>query len=339
MQPKVRAVTLTAFLEVASFLGLDPYEMLRRARIGPEVLADPENSLPAQAVCTLLEESARECGCPTFGLLMAECRTFASLGPLSLLLEHLGSAREVIEALTEYRRHLNDILIIAVDKSDGENLVRVELKAPFATPQAADLAIGVAYVALRGASRFRWQPLEIRLLRAAPDDRTAYERFFNAPVQFASDINGFICSPDTMQARWTWSNETMAGHARRLLALVQLSPETAPVSESASRIITLLLPSAQATIGRVAAQLQMSPRSLQRSLASEDRQFAGLLNEVRRSLVLQHLTHSTASMTSVAALLGFYTPSSFSRWFVGQFGVSPRTWRAQMALEAAAFVI
>lgn len=339
MKPAVRAVTLTAFLEVASFVGLDPYEMLRRARISPELLADPENSLPAQAVCTLLEESARECACANFGLIMAECRTFPSLGPLSLLLEHLGSARQVIEALTEYRRHLNDILIIDVDDSGTENLVRVELNPQFATPQATDLAIGVAYIAIRGASRFRWQPLEVHLWRAPPDDRAAYQFFFGVPVQFASDFNGFICSRDTMQAGWPWSNETMAGHARRLLALVQLSPETTPLSESVSRIMTLLLPSGRPTIGRVAAQLQTSPRSLQRRLAREGRQFAGLLNEVRRSLALQHLTHSNPSLTSVAAMLGFYTPSSFSRWFVGEFGASPRKWRSEMSREPAAFVI
>src|SRR6185369_6871764 len=135
--------------------------MLRGAQLTPQMIADPESRIPARSVCNLLEDSARASSCMTFGLAMAECRTFASLGPLSLLLEHLGSAREVIEALTQYRRHLNDILIIAVDDSETENLVRVELKAPFATPQAADLAIGVAYIAVSGASRFRWQPLEI----------------------------------------------------------------------------------------------------------------------------------------------------------------------------------
>jgi AraC-like DNA-binding protein len=336
LQPNVRAVTLTSYLEVASFAGLDPFEMLRRAQINPELLADPENRIPAQSVCTLLEDSARESGCVTFGLAMAECRTFASLGPLSLLLEHLGSAQEVVEAATEYRRHLNDILIFALDDADGEKVVRVELTADFAAPQTADLSIGVAYVALRGASRYRWQPIEIHLSRPAPQDRAPYERFFDVAVEFDSEFNGFTCSRESMDVKWPWANETMAGHARRLLALVQLSPEAAPVCESVMRIISLSLPSGRATLTHVAAQFGKSPRSLQRSLAQEGRQFAGLLNEVRRSVVVQHLSTSKRSITSVAAMLGFFTSSSFSRWFVGEFGVPPRVWRAEESRAAAA---
>jgi len=30
----------------------------------------------------------------------------------------------------------------------------------------------------------------------------------------------------------------------------------------------------------------------------------------------------------VASLLGYSSPSSFTRWFAGSFGVSPQLWRA-----------
>ncbi len=339
LQPSVRAVTLSSYREVASHVGLDPYDMLRRARITPDMLSEAENRIPAKAVCKLLEDSARESGFATFGLAMAECRTFASLGPLSLLLEHLGSAGEVIAALTEYRRHLNDILILGIEKANGDEIVRVELLASFATPQTADLALGVAYVALRGASRFRWQPVEIHVSRTAPDDRGPYDRLFGVPIQFASAFNGFSCSASSMGLSWPWANETMAHNVRRLLALVPLAPEVAPVSQTVTRIISLCLPSGRATLPHVAAQLGKSPRTLQRSLAQEGRQFAGLLNEVRRSIVVHHLSTGKASMTAIAAMLGFFTSSSFSRWFVMEFGVPPRIWRAEEARAAAANVV
>jgi len=330
----VRAVSLSCYIEVASFLGLDAYEMLRGAQLTPQMIADPESRIPARSVCNLLEDSARASSCMTFGLAMAECRTFASLGPLSLLLEHLGSAREIIEALTEYRRHLNDVIILGVDDSDSEEFIRVELLADFATPQAADLAIGVAYVALRGASRFRWQPLEIHFSHVAPDDRAPYERVFGVPVIFGSEFNGFMSSRKSMETRWSWADETMVANARRLLALVELGPEKAPAAESVMRVVSLSLPVGRATLSHVAAQIGKSPRSLQRSLAREGKQFGALLNQVRRALVIQHLSANGTSMTSVAAMLGFFTSSSFSGWFVSEFGVPPRVWRAE-AMRAA----
>lgn len=338
MLPKVRAVSLTSYPEVASFFGLEPYEMLRQVKITPEMLSDPENRIPAQAVCDLLENSAHDAKCETFGLAMAECRTFASLGPISLLLEHLGSTREAVETLTEYRRHLNDIIILSVEESHEEEVVRVELVPKFATPQPADLAVGVAFIVLRGASRRRWHPLEIHFSHAAPGDRARYKRFFDAPVHFGSTFTGFTCGRESMHGRWPWANETMAAHARRLLTLVNLAPQMAPVSESVMRIISLSLPAGRATLSNVAGHMGKSPRSLQRSLADEGRRFAELLNEVRRSLVVQHLSSNNNSLTWVAAMLGFFASSSFSRWFVSEFGVAPRVWRAEQIRAAFANV-
>jgi len=334
----VRAVTLTTYPEVATYVGLDPYEMLRRVHINPSVIADPETTIPAQALCKLLEESAQDSGCKTFGLSMAETRTFASLGPISLLLEHLGSIREVVDALTEHRRHLNDVIILGLEESDGDPVLRVELLAKFATPQTADLAIGVAHVALLGASRFRWNPLAIHFSHSDPED-SSYNRFFGRAVEFGSAFNGFTCSRKAIDEIWPWANETMASHARRLLTLVPLPAETAPVSQRVMRIISLALPSGRATLSHVAAHLGKSPRSLQRSLAYEGRRFAELLNEVRRSLVVQHLAASNCSMTFLAATLGFFTSSSFSRWFVAEFGVPPRTWRTEQIRAAAKHVM
>ena len=339
MVPQVRAVALTSYREVASQLGLDSDEMLRKVHLMPEMIGDPESRIPAKSLCKLLEESARASNCETFGLAMAECRTFASLGPVSLLLEHLGSGREVVDAVTEFRRHLNDVIILGVEQELGDDIVRVELLAEYATLQTADLAIGVAYIALRGASRFRWQPFEIHLSHPAPEDKARFNRFFGAPVRFDSVFNGFTCSPAAMQAEWPWANETMASHARRLLRLVPIVPPALPVSESVMRVIILSLPARRATVTHVAKCLGQSARSLQRKLAQENRGFAQLLNEVRRSLAIEHLVPDHCSLTSVSEMLGFSSSSSFTRWFVHEFGVAPSVWRAEQIRAAALNVI
>ncbi|HVU29399.1 MAG TPA: AraC family transcriptional regulator ligand-binding domain-containing protein [Sphingomicrobium sp.] len=332
--PDVRAVTLTGYPEVSTLVGLDPYEMLRAAGISPATITDPENRISARSVCKLLEDSALASGSETFGLAMAECRSFASLGPVALLLEHLGGVREVVEALTEYRRHLNDIVILGIEEARGEHVLRVELMAKFATPQAADLAIGVAHVALTGASRLRWRPFAVHLTRSAPRDRGPHRRFFGSSVEFGSAFNGFICPIGPMEG-WPWADCDMAAHARRLLKLVPFAPETAPVCESVKRIISLLLPVGRASLANVAAHLGKSPRSLQRALAAEGRQFGDLLNEVRRHLVVQHLSNRANSITWVGAMLGFFSSSSFSRWFATEFGVPPRIWRSEHSRAVA----
>ena len=90
---QMRAVTLSGYLEVARSVGLDGQRLLREAAITPEVLSDPELRLPASAVIGLLDRSAALSGCEAFGVLMAEARSFSSLGPGSLLLERLPDVR------------------------------------------------------------------------------------------------------------------------------------------------------------------------------------------------------------------------------------------------------
>lgn len=327
MTPLVRAVTLTGYVEVAAYVGLDPYQLLRHCKIARDRLADPETRLPAANVVDLLEQSAERSRRPDFGLLMAQCRTFANLGPVSLLLEHLPTMLDVVRAIGEHRRHLNDILIFGAEETGNAEILKIELLSKFASWQASSLALGVALVALRGASRRAWSPQTVHFTHAAPPDVAAFKRFFPAPVQFESHFNGFTSSREALTHRFPWANDTMAMHARKLLELVTIPPEHCPITESVSRSIVLLLPSGRATLAHVAANLATSERTLQRELEKEGVGFASLLQDARRELALWYLGYPEQSITSIAELLGYASLSSFTRWFTDEFGRSPRAWR------------
>lgn len=327
MTPLVRAVTLTGYREVARHLELDPYEMLRASRISPDALSDPENRLPASNVMDLLDRSAEQAGRSDFGLLMAQCRTYPSLGPVALLIEHLPTVRDIIAAASEYRRHLNDIMVFGTEETQGAGIFKVELSARFASLQASTLAIGVAFIVLRGASRRNWSPQSVHFKFAAPPELGAFKRFFPAPIEFGSSFNGFTSSDRSLAMRLPWADDTMASHARRLLELVPIHPEDCPNREAVRRSIMLLLPSGRATLTNVAANLAMSERTLQRELDKEGVGFAAILNEARRDLALRHLGHPAQSISAIGELLGYASLSSFTRWFNDEFGCSPRAWR------------
>jgi AraC-like DNA-binding protein len=325
--PLVRAVTLTGYAEVAAYVGLDAYQMLRLCRISRDSLDDPEKKLPASSVVELLEQSASRSGRSDFGLLLAQCRTFASLGPVSLLLEHLPTMWDVVNAITEHRHQLNDILVLGIEKGGTADMLKIELMPKYTSRQACALTLGVALIALRGASRRGWSPQSVHFTHAVPSHLNAYKRFFPAPVQFESHFNGFTSTHDALTGRMPWANDTMAAHARRLLELVPRSLEASATKESVSRSIILLLPSGDATLAQVAANLATSERTLQRELEKEGVGFAALLSEARRELAMWYLGYPEQSITSIAELLGYASLSSFTRWFTEEFGLSPRAWR------------
>jgi AraC-like DNA-binding protein len=328
---QMRAASLSTYLEVAASVGLDGPRMLRQAGLSPEVLEDTERRLPASVVIGLIDRSAELSGCDSFGLLMAEARTFASLGPVSLLLEHLPNVREVVRETRAFQRHLNDVVEISLEEADDACTIRLDLAPGYWSVQTFDNVVGVAYRVLTSASGNRWTPDCVHLVRPAPQDQAVFRRMFAAPVEFDDTFNGLSSTLEAMLMPLPRANETMARHARRLLHLMPVKPRNEAMRDRVRRSITLLLPSGRATIDQVAEQLGMSARSLQRRLDEEGYQFAELLSGVRRELAAAYLANSGHPITTVAGLLGYASPSSFTRWFAGTFGSSPQVWRANNA--------
>ncbi len=324
---QMRAVSLTGYLEVANFVGLDGRRMLRQSGISGEMLEDPENRIPAAAVIQLLERSADESGCDSFGLLMAEARSFASLGPLSLLLERLPNVRQMIRAAMAFQRQLNDVVLISLEEHDDTCLLRLDLAPGYWGVQAYDHIVGMAYRVLTTASGNRWKPACVHLMRPAPEDMTVWRRFFSVGTEFDDAFNGLSSSTQALLVPNPLANEEMARHARRLLHLLPPDTEPGQLSDRVRRLITLLLPSGRATLEQAASQLGVSSRSLQRQLEYEGHRFADLLNAVRRELAAAYLAGTGRPITAVAAQLGYASPGSFTRWFASEFGVSPQAWR------------
>lgn len=340
MDGQVRTQTLTNYFEVARFCGLDPYRMLRRFRISPALLDDPDATLPSNQVAELLEASADESACESFGLLMAESRTLSSLGPLSLLLAHQGTARDALDSLVEYQRVLNDVMSLDVEHvakggDGGLAIIRVGFLGGYDGRQAIELVMAIVCRTLNNVVSGRWHPDLAYFRHPAPADLSLHLRTFQCPLVFDADFNGLVCSEASLDAPNPAAETVLARHARRYLDMLAPAPVDGSMSERARRSLYLLLPAGRATLEQVGVNLGQHPRALQRQLDREGRSFATLLNEVRRELALRYLANPAQSIGAVARMTGYAMPSSFSRWFAGEFGMSPAQWRVEEKAETA----
>jgi AraC-like DNA-binding protein len=326
---QIRAVTLSGYLDVAAATGLDGAAMLREAGLSERALRDPERRIPALAAVRLIESSASESGREDFGLLMAERRSFASLGPVAMLLERLPNLREIVRTSIDFQRHFNDILEFALEDSGDACLIRLDLLPGYIGPRSIDLLVGVVARVFTGATGGSWRPEAVHLKHAAPENPAPWRRFFAAPIEFADTFNGFSTSREAMLRPNPLADAAMAANARRLLGLLPLESGPVGPSERVRRTITLLLPSGRASVGRVAAELGMGPRTLQRLLDKEGTGFAALRDAVRRELAEAYLAQPAHPITSIAGMLGYASPSAFTRWFAAAFGMSPQAWRVR----------
>jgi AraC-like DNA-binding protein len=294
------------------------------------LLADSEQRIDASKVVALLEESARLSGSPTFGLRMAESRQLADFGVVSLLFKHQRTLREALMAMIEYRHLVNEAIAIHIEDAGKTVILRQEILVTNAGAmrQANELALGVLSRMCSGLLGARWRPYSVNFTHEAPPDLGVHRRIFRGRLEFASDFNGLVCPAQDLDVANPLADPALARHAHDVVEAIP-GARAGSIVLDVRRTIQLMLPAGRATIENVAQQLNMTVRTLQRHLDASGHVFSDLINDVRRELVLRYMRTPSYSMGQIAALLGYSTPGSFTRWFIAQFGASPARWRKQ----------
>jgi AraC-like DNA-binding protein len=330
MASTVRAATLLNFADVARQFGLNPVRLVRAMDLDPRVLTTPDLRIPADRVVALLEAAVVESGCETIGLRMAESRRLSDFGELSLLIAHQPTLREVLVTLGHYRRLLNETLVIHVEEADGVVVVREDLLVTAGARQAYELAVGVLVRIFRALLGARWQPLSVNFAHGAPKELSVHHRVLGHALIFDADFNGVVCALSDLDRVNPSADPVMAGYARTYVETLPRAGQRSILGE-VQKAIHVQLAAGQASLERIADQVGMAPRTLQRRLAEEGADFTQVLDEIRCDLALRFVANPTFTLTRVGQLLGYSQSSTFTRWFHAKFGLTPSEWRSREA--------
>jgi AraC-like DNA-binding protein len=325
----LRAASLSNFSDVAQQMGLAPRVLMREVGLDPVALSNPDIRVPVAAVMKLLEAAAVRSGCETFGLRMAESRRLSDFGAVSLLIAHQPTLREAIDTTIRYRHLMNDALVTTVEEFGDLVVLREELvvEEPAPTRQAHELAIGAMFRMFNALLGPRWRPHSIRFTHSKPADLSVHRRMFGPNVQFDSDFNGIVCSGADLDMPNPAADPLLAQYARQFVEAVG-ARNARSVARQVREAAYLLMPLGRGSIDQIAKAMGMNVRTLQRRLAAENAEFSLLLNEVRRDLAVRYMANRTYSMTEIGRLLGYGQLSSFTRWFIAEFGAPPTRWRS-----------
>ncbi|MNF83334.1 HTH-type transcriptional regulator VirS [compost metagenome] len=224
---------------------------------------------------------------------------------------------------------MNDSLAIFIEEAGKMVIIREEVvtEVPMPCRQANELAIGVMFrlcAALLGSS---WQPYSVNFTHQAPDNLQLHRRLFGCKLEFGSEFNGIVCPNANLDMTNPHADPAMARHAQRYLDSLQGDQGPSTLFEI-RKAIYLLLPMGHATIEQIAQTQGMNVRTLQRRLKEDNCTFNDVINDVRRDLVLRYLENPSYSLGRIADMLGYSMASSFTRWFIAQFGMPPASWRS-----------
>ncbi|EPF80591.1 AraC family transcriptional regulator [Acinetobacter rudis] len=328
MVPFAHTAVLTNYLNVSQQLDLNTFSLLSSVGLCQSQLADSKQRIPVDKAITLLEASALSSGCEAFGLRMAELRQLSDFGEVSLLLSYQHTLRDALKIISRYRNLLNDALAIYVEESGHTAIIREEVVTPASlySRQATELAVGTMHRLCATLLQHKWRPTSAHFTHSAPKDLSIHRRVFGCTLEFGSEFNGLVCNASELDQINPLANTAMADHAQRFLDILQNDCEPSLILDI-RKSIYLLLPMGRATLDQVAHAHDINVRTLQRRLEAAQTSFSDLINDVRRNLVFRYLKNLNYSLSQVSDILGYSMPSSFTRWFINQFGVSPTVWR------------
>jgi len=285
--------------------------------------------IPQSAVLTLVEAAARAAGEENFGLLMGAQMDVANYGTYGQYIYGADTLAEGIgRAIRALPYHSNgDKIGLVVDGDEARFSYGFALAGRPGYGHVANVAAGVLVSACRHFHSASWRPLRVELNTSRPRNVSAFEDMFQCPVTFHAPTITIVLARQSLLAR------APVAAAGPVITLVDVARDRRGVAPRDAlgvirEHIRLQVCGGSVSIDSTARAMDTSIRTLQRELNREGTDFRTLVNGARASRAEDLLRHSDASITRIAAELGYSTPANFSRAFRQATGVNPSALRA-----------
>lgn len=308
--------------------GIDSRRIFASAGIDLSTARDPSIRYPADQMTRVYELAEEATGDPAFGLSIAEYVHPTSLNALGYSLFASRDLESFCRRIVRYFGLVSTNAVTQVEKSPGEFHLSMlpAIGQTCYAPQDAWLATLLRFS--RFIYRPTFNPLRVYLRRPRPAGETSsFDTWFRAPIEFGSSRNTLVFSENDMTVRLPAANAELARQNDQVVMALLRQIDRSDIIAQVRASLIGLLPSGECSKHSVAAQLNMSERTLQNRLLARGTSYSHLLSETRRELAEQYMNQSLHSISEVAFLLGFSEISSFSRAFRAWTGESPSKYR------------
>lgn len=308
---------------------VDIDDFLRSLGLDSAAVRSPDARLPVALYLRIQDSAAERLGDPCFGLHMGEYAEVGSWSILGYLMMNCKTLGEAVEKSGRYARIIGDLI-------EGRAELRPDCvrmicftppHAPTMSRHCFEATFSSILRILRTLSGAPICPLEVTLIYPQPPAAGEYERVFGCPVRFAQPENSLTFDWAAVNTPVQLPNPALLAYfeqyAQEVLAQMERQ-ET--VTRTAARIILAHLDDENLSIEKVAQEMAVSVRTLQKRLEDEGLIFSDLLKDIRQRLAKKYLRENY-SVEQITYLLGFSEPSVFRKAFKKWSGVTPREYR------------
>jgi AraC-like DNA-binding protein len=330
LEPIIVSATVLAqmFLYLDS-LKVDIDAFLRSLAIEPRTVRSPDAYLPVETYLRIQDEAAGYVNDPYLGLHMGEFAQPGSWSILGYLMMNCMTLGEAFEKAGRYQRIIGNM--ITARPVFGLGKVRMVYFTPPHTPQMSRHCFEATFSSsvrmARNLSGLPIDPLEVTFIYPEPESRAEYERIFNCPVRFGQKDNSMTLDLRMGSLPVRMANPVLLEHfeqyAQEFIAQMERNDAT---TQAVTKIILARLDDESLSIKKVAREMAVSVRTLQKRLEAEGVVFSDLQRDIRQRLAKKYLRENY-SVEQITYLLGFSEPSVFRKAFKKWAGITPREYR------------
>ena len=314
--------------------GGDRGGLLERFGLDEKILADPYASVPLASYVAMFEQMAELLDEPLLGARLGLAMRPVDLGPAGLVMARSGSLRAALARMHRFFHSLQQSTHADMREEDGMLICTYRLDDAAIWPRRQDAEYSMSSLLRLFRTTFRtgWQPVEAQFEHrpVTPQSGKALERLLGCRVQYGAAVNGVTFLVDEARAPCRSEDRDMIDVLERHLA--ESAPRNAGKASWRDKVLALIAVSLghrPVTIERLAADLAISPRSLQRRLEEEGTSLRQLLRDYRQQLAEQQLKAGAPALAHLAEALGYADGTTFWRAHRNWTGMSPKAARAQ----------
>lgn len=308
----------------------DPEDIFRRARLDPSLMHQPGARYALHKIDILWLEASRKINDPCFGLAVASHWHPSNFGTLGYAMLVSKSLRITLERLIRFHKVISDARYGELLEDRAAGLLTLNITAsdnPDSPPAREDAALSWIMSVLRVNYNQELTPAAVDFTHPKPENSGRYYEYFRSPIRFNARSAAIHLPLDLVDQPLAGHNEQLDDFGEQMMIQYIESLDEQVLTSRVKKSIVERLPSGDATVDKVAAELFLSTRTLQRMLQQEGSSFLQLLNDTRKELAINYVRDKKLGLTEVAFLLGFSELSTFSRSFKRWTGTSPAQFR------------
>lgn len=310
---------------------VDPEPIFRSLHIDPRTMDDMSARLNQSTVDELWQNVADSVNDPCFGLKIGKQWHPSYMHALGYAWLASSSLHTAFYRLQRFIHVMNQAVKINIDETKDRfsvstiNTVRKKNKS-----WHADGGLSILMAMCRANYGEELNPLLVTFKHERPDCAGDFYEYFRCEIEFGAKKDVLVFSQEVINKRLPSSNPALAQISDQLMIEYLAKLDENDIEQRVKAAIIKLLPDGRVTDVKIADELYMSNRTLQRKLQEQGTTFKQLMTDVRKELALKYIQDRQMTLTELSFQLGFSQISAFSRAFKDWMGASPRQYRQSL---------